>query len=79
MSYSKVWLLWGAAALTSFAVIEFRALRSAELNATLSSNLRQVFGFTHDEWCPDARRLLFYASVGWLTHHIAQPRDARRA
>lgn len=73
MDYRKAWLTWGAATLTSFAVLEAAALRSPAPNATLSANLREAFGFTpqpsHAPW----RRLAFYAGVGWLTWHIADP------
>jgi hypothetical protein len=71
--YGKAWLAWGAAALASFAVIETKALLSDVPDATLSANLRNVFGFQHEDFGAIVRQHAFYAGVGWLTWHIARP------
>lgn len=71
--YGKAWLAWGAASLTTFAIIEAKALVSDIPDATLSANLRNVFGFQQQDVFALLRRHAFYAGVGWLTWHIAHP------
>lgn len=68
--YTKGWLAWSVVTLSSFAVIEGKALAERNEEGTLSAHLRHAFGFDDQGPVPELRRGVFYAFWGWFGLHI---------